>query len=137
VTNTNDSGAGSLRQAVNCAENGDTITFAPIVVGQTIVLTSGPIRFTKNINILQQSGTVVYISSFSKTLEVLSGVLLLQYIAIIAGCNNGYFGTAIRNYSDLILRDVTIIEDLDPSCGEASIFNLGNITIQGFTQIIK
>ena len=29
VTNTNDSGPGSLRQAVGSAQNGDTIVFAP------------------------------------------------------------------------------------------------------------
>ena len=40
VTNTNDSGAGSFRQALADAPAGDTITFAAGLAGQTITLTS-------------------------------------------------------------------------------------------------
>ena len=43
VTNTNDSGSGSLRAEVAAAQSGDTIVFSPKVRGQTITLTSGPI----------------------------------------------------------------------------------------------
>src|SRR6266511_2986869 len=48
VTNTNDSGAGSLRQALIAATDGDTITFA---VSGTIVLTSGELLVDKSITI--------------------------------------------------------------------------------------
>ncbi len=48
VTNTNDSGPGSLRQALHDANDGDTITFA---VTGTIVLTSGGLVIDKNITI--------------------------------------------------------------------------------------
>jgi hypothetical protein len=41
VTNTNDSGAGSLRQAILDAPNGATISFANSLKSQTITLTSG------------------------------------------------------------------------------------------------
>jgi hypothetical protein len=40
VTNTNDSGPGSLRQALAEANDGDTIDFDPSLNGQTITLTS-------------------------------------------------------------------------------------------------
>ena len=46
VTNTNDSGAGSLRQAVANAGPGDTITFHASLTGQTITLAS-PLSITK------------------------------------------------------------------------------------------
>lgn len=54
VTNTNDSGAGSLRQAVldaNAAVGTDTIVFdATFNSPQTITLTSGNIVFTNSVN---------------------------------------------------------------------------------------
>jgi hypothetical protein len=50
VTNTNDSGRGSLRQAIADAPAGDTISFAPGVTG-AITLTSGAINLTKNVTI--------------------------------------------------------------------------------------
>ena len=48
VTNTNDSGPGSLRQALRIANDGDTINFA---VTGTITLTSGGLPINKNITI--------------------------------------------------------------------------------------
>ena len=48
VTNTNDSGPGSLRQALANANNGDRINFA---VTGAITLTSGGLGITKNVTI--------------------------------------------------------------------------------------
>jgi hypothetical protein len=48
ITNTNDSGPGSLRQALLDAHDGDTITFA---VSGTISLTSGGLLIAKNVTI--------------------------------------------------------------------------------------
>ena len=44
VTNVNDSGSGSLRQALINAKDGATIQFSPKLDGDTITLTSGPAR---------------------------------------------------------------------------------------------
>lgn len=50
VMNTNDSGAGSLRQAVLDASSGNTITFDPSLAGQTITLAS-TLAINKNLTI--------------------------------------------------------------------------------------
>ena len=52
VTNTSDSGGGSLRAAVECALlAGQTITSASGLAGQTINLTSGPIPIIRALTI--------------------------------------------------------------------------------------
>src|SRR5580704_6729782 len=49
VTNTNDSGTGSLRQAVANTQSGDAVNFDPSLDGQTITLTSGTIYINDSI----------------------------------------------------------------------------------------
>src|SRR5690348_11203616 len=51
VVNTNDSGPGSLRQALADANDGDTINFDVSLKGQTIALTSGELVIDKSITI--------------------------------------------------------------------------------------
>ena len=49
VTNTNDSGAGSLRQMILDAAPGDTITFSAALSSGTIVLTGGQLAIAKDL----------------------------------------------------------------------------------------
>jgi len=51
VTNTDDAGAGSLRQAIADAPDGSLIQFAPGIAGQTIVLTSDVLFINKPLTI--------------------------------------------------------------------------------------
>jgi hypothetical protein len=51
VTNNNDSGAGSLRNAIASAAAGDTIQFASSLARKTITLTSGELVIKKNLTI--------------------------------------------------------------------------------------
>jgi beta-glucanase (GH16 family) len=51
VTTTDDSGAGSLRQALAALPVGGTVTFDPALAGQTITLTSGSLVLSKNVTI--------------------------------------------------------------------------------------
>jgi hypothetical protein len=87
VTNGNDSGAGSLRQAITAASPGDTINFAPSVT--TVNLTSGELAIDKNLTItgpganrltVQRSANFVYfrvfnVSSSSVTVSI-SGITI-------------------------------------------------------------
>jgi hypothetical protein len=49
VTNTNDSGTGSLRDTIAAASDGDTIQFDAALNGQTITLTSATLVISKNL----------------------------------------------------------------------------------------
>lgn len=51
VTNTQDSGAGSLRDTIGAAAHGDTIQFDAALNGQTITLTSGELLIDKSLTI--------------------------------------------------------------------------------------
>ena len=51
VLNNLDSGAGSLRDAINNANSGDTVVFAPSLDGQTICLTSDQLTIDNSIDI--------------------------------------------------------------------------------------
>src|SRR5262245_26219606 len=51
VQNTNDLGAGSLRQAITDAQADDTITFNSSLTGQAIVLSSAELLIDKNLTI--------------------------------------------------------------------------------------
>ena len=51
VTNANDSGAGSLRQAIAYSQPGDTVDFSPFLDGQTITLSSGALVISHDLTI--------------------------------------------------------------------------------------
>src|SRR5438309_655561 len=72
VTNLNDSGAGSLRQAIADAASGDTINFA---VADTITLSSGELLITNNLAIV---ATNLAVSSYqgSRVFEIGSNAIV-------------------------------------------------------------
>jgi hypothetical protein len=73
VTNTNDSGAGSLRQAITDAVAGDTIDFAPAVTG-TITLTSAILSIQKNLTIIGPGSGKLAISGNDERVIFVLGV---------------------------------------------------------------
>src|SRR2546430_5360514 len=70
VINTNDSGPGSLRQALVNANDGDTINFDPALNGQTINLTSAELVVDKNITISGPGPDLLAISRSSGTFRI-------------------------------------------------------------------
>jgi N-acetylneuraminic acid mutarotase len=62
VTNTNDSGPGSLRQALADANGGDTINFDSALNGQTILLTTAELAIAKNITISGPGANLLAVS---------------------------------------------------------------------------
>src|SRR5215471_2885349 len=89
VTNTNDSGPGSLRQALAVANDGDRITFA---VSGTITLTSGGLAVFKNVTISGPGADQLSIDANSSPIHLSSGF----YVAAIATIS----GLTVRNGAD-------------------------------------
>jgi len=67
VTNTNDSGPGSLRQALVDANDGDTIQFDLALNGQTILLTSGELVVSDSITISGPGPSLLAVSRNSQS----------------------------------------------------------------------
>ncbi|MEE9373044.1 MAG: FG-GAP-like repeat-containing protein [Saprospiraceae bacterium] len=105
VTNTDDSGCGSLRQTALQAASGDTITFASSINGDTITLTSGEIDITKNLTIIGNDTSSTIIS---------------------AGYNSRVFN--IDGDTHVTLRGVNIQRGFSDDGG--AIYSNGNLTIQ-------
>jgi hypothetical protein len=89
VTNRNDSGPGSLRQALAVAQDGDFITFA---VSGTITLTSGGLAVFKNVTISGPGADQLSIDANSSPIHLSSGF----YVAAIATIS----GLTVRNGAD-------------------------------------
>lgn len=87
VTNTADSGAGSLRAALAAAAAGDTIVFAPGVTG-TISLAT-PLVASRALNIIGPGSSLLTISGNDKVQVLIgsntSGTLLLEGLTITRG----------------------------------------------------
>lgn len=100
VTNTADSGPGSLRQLISEAGAGETLTFAPGLAG-TIELTS-PIVITNSVNIIGPGPKLMFLSSPY-------GIVLLDF----TGGSNFLSGVTITGAGD----------------GNAAIINDANLTV--------
>ncbi len=144
VTNTNNSGAGSLRQAILDATPGAIITFAPSLSGQTITLAS-PLVINKNLAIdgsllgsaISISGnntvTVMFINSFI--------TVRIQKLIIKNGrsSENGG-GIYLNTGSSLTVADTTfsandaIVSPYAVGSGEGgAIYSLGTLTVYNST----
>lgn len=114
VTNTADTGPGSLRQTIIDAPSGSLITFDPALSGQTITLTSGQMLLAKDLSIDASSltgGLTVSAGNSSRVIEVTPGT------------------TAILN--NLILRDGLTPDGAFGSDGKngGGIYNAGELTL--------
>src|SRR5262245_48532598 len=97
VTNTNDSGPGSLRQAIGDASSGDTIKFDTGLNGQTITLTSGRIAIETSVTIAGPGPTNLTISGNHSQgiLGVFSGTTVISGLRLSGG-NFAFSGGAIE-----------------------------------------
>ena len=138
VTNTNDDGAGSLRKAIACAAEGDTILFSPALIGQFITLTNGAVNVNKSINILQNGISIIKVKAdgLGPVLEFVSGQSKLRHTYLFGSNEVGKDGRALINRDDLTLENVHLY-DAEHLVGSGStITNYGNLIIEGNTKLI-
>jgi hypothetical protein len=144
VTNTQDSGAGSLRDTIAAAVNGDTIQFDAALNGQTITLTSGELLIDKNLTIngpgadkltVQRStanGTPAF--RIFKT----DHTVTLAAVTIANGNNPGSGGGIYVQYNSLTIVNCVISGNSAPAGAGGGIagsfssaVNISNSTISG------
>ena len=116
VTNTNDSGPGSLRDALAVANDGDTIDATG--VSGTILLTSGELQISHNVTINGPGTTTVAVNGNAtfRVFENFASNVTISRLTITNGFaadNNG--GGGILNHRGLILTDSSVSNCATPS----------------------
>ncbi|HZR62795.1 MAG TPA: right-handed parallel beta-helix repeat-containing protein [Xanthobacteraceae bacterium] len=145
VTNLNDNGAGSLRQAIADAGPGDTIDFAAGLTGGTLTLTSGELAITTDVTIdgdITGDGApdITIEGGFNiRPFDISAGNATLNGLAITGGSvsSNGG-GVYVGNGAGLAVTDSTISGN-SAVLGGGGLFNNGgtvtltNTTVEGNT----
>ena len=114
VTNTNDSGPGSLRQALAAAHNGDTISFDSSLNGRNIGLTNDELVIDKNITINGPGPNLLGVYRSSQTsfriFHVLPGTsVTITGFTISGGLSDERGGGGILNdHAVLVLDNCTV-----------------------------
>ncbi len=138
VTNTNDSGPGSLRYAINCAASGDTIAFHSALYNQVIHLNSDRIIFNKDIYLHSDVNPRVRIQSdISGAFKINSGFYVeFKNINFTSGLS-GTLGATFENYGQLVLWDAYLYRNALLLSGNYLIYNSvpGIMTAKGVIQI--
>lgn len=144
VLNTNDSGTGSLRQAILDAAAGDTITFDTSLSGATIRLqatTTDSLVVDKNLTIDGSAlATPITISGDSdnngagdvRVFVISSGVTVTLKSLIITKGSIGSAGAGIYNNGTLTLMNCTVSNNVASDKG-GGIYSLGTLTLSGST----
>jgi hypothetical protein len=114
VTNTNDSGPGSLRQALADANDGDTIDFA---VTGTIGLTSSELTIDKSITISGPGPDMLAVSRSSNTqfriFHVMPGqIVSIQGLTISGGSSADSGGGILNDQATLTLTNCSVVNNV-------------------------
>ncbi|MCL4830786.1 MAG: IPT/TIG domain-containing protein [Caldilineaceae bacterium] len=132
VTNTNDKGPGSLRQAIADASPGDTIV---IGVTGTIFLLSGELVISKNLTIQGPgAGSLSLSGEFQKrVLRVTSGVTVgISQVTIKEGLSETN-GGGIYNDGNLTLTDSVVVENTSSGASGTQygggLYSTGSLTL--------
>ncbi len=137
VTNTGDSGTGSLRQAVIDICAGGTITFdASFNTPQTITLTSGEILIDRDITISGTGANLLTINAnnLSRAFLISGGIVNLSGMTITGGNADGDGNGGAINHTGgtLTLTNSVVSGSTAPNLG-GGVYSIGSLTITGST----
>ncbi len=126
VTTLDDSGPGSLREALSLIADGGTITFDPSLAGGTINLTSGQLTISSGVTIDASAVAPLTISAggASRVLQVGAGVVVDINDVVIRDGAAAPQGGGILNSGVLSLDRVVVTNNVQNAAGPAS-FDLG------------
>jgi serine/threonine protein kinase len=141
VTNLNDHGPGSLRDAIARASDGEAITFAKNLKG-TITLTSGELNITrKNVVISGPSASILSISggTTSRVFNINEGTVTISNVTIknshalrngesFTLSSSGSGGAIFNHFGSLVLVNSIILDNTADTNG-GGIFNLGTLSL--------
>ncbi len=133
VMNTLDSGPGTLRSAIACAQDGDTIRFANSLSGMTILITSSRIEISKQLTILSTVVPRITISSQIPGLFKILGNFQVEFrqLDLVSGLTiSGNMGAAFENLGNLKLEDVHLLRNPGLPSGQFLIRNMTNSNLQ-------
>jgi hypothetical protein len=138
VTNTNDSGPGSLRDAIAAANAGDRIEFT---VTGTITLTSGSLTVDKNLTIQGTGATQLTIEGADGPVPMLSvgthnssAVIAISGLTIHAGAfPSGEYLAVIINHAILTMTECSVLGTSNQFGASSDISNAGTLTLVNST----
>ncbi len=146
VTNLNDSGAGSLRNAIETASPGDEIQFS---VTGTINLSSGALSISQNLTLTGPEGGVTLDAGYSSQVLIIKdgSMVNVSNLTIAKGGNTPYGAGVAVLYTpsgDALSRDAPApitsltmygctIQDCQASTSSGGIYNQGELTLTNCT----
>src|SRR5262252_5385068 len=115
VTNTNDSGPGSLRDALAIANDGDTIDASG--VSGTILLTSGELQINRNLTINGPGAGSLAVSGNAtlRVFENFAAAVTISGLTIMNGNSPDQDGGGILNHGGLTLLSSSIVSNVSGS----------------------
>ncbi len=133
VTNLDDAGAGSLRQAILDTPAGGTVDFQPGLSG-TITLTTGELAIAKNLTVAGPGAGVIAVSgnNASRVFSIAATfTVTLSGLTITGGRVTELGGGGIYNGGALTVTGSTISGNSGFGGGGGGIYNAGTLTVSG------
>lgn len=111
VTNTNDAGPGSFRQAIADVDPGGSILFDQSTFGQAINLTSGSLVIDKDISIfgLGRLDTIIDGSGIGSAIFDVQSTATVVGLTSLGMRNNPSVGISIKSGASVFIEDVSIV----------------------------